>query len=78
MSVLAKCVKMAISAGNKEMAVYLTIKASQENGDRYLDNAYSELSRTMTRHQFDGYLSSLAARGAYKRIDGNFGEVGRY
>lgn len=72
-------INLVLKSGNKELAVWGALWGQKENNnDVYLDNAFSEVSHAMNRHQFDGYLSSLKQKGSYTSIDGDFGTVSRY
>lgn len=77
-----KLVKLAAKSGNLSLAVWQALWENRENNkDVYLDNARATLRECgveLNDRQFAGYLSALEKVGAYKRMDGFFGEVGRY
>ena len=64
-----------------ETMVYEALQANVEGGGMvYIDNAYTSVKDVMSRHQFSGYLSSLAKKGKYRDCQdegykGYFGEV---
>ena len=64
-----------------EAKVYEALQANVEGGSMvYIDNAYARVKEVMSRHQFAGYLSSLARKGKYRECQdegykGYFGEV---
>ena len=60
-------IKVNVKLGNLKLAVKIALLNNLESGNQvYLDNAYSDISFAMTRHQFAGYLSALAADGFYQ------------
>ena len=77
-----KLIKLAAKSGNLTLAVWQALRANVENNeDVYLDNARQSLRDAgveLTEHQFAGHLAALEKRGAYSRIDGFFGTVGRF
>lgn len=86
--VQANLIKVNLKAGNKKLAVFIALQASKEgcmtefnNGNVgysvYLDNAFDLVKGSISRHEFAGYLSALAADGNYKQYDeqGHFGQV---
>lgn len=64
-----------------ETKVYESLQLNVEGGGMvYIDNAYNDVKDIMSRHQFAGYLSSLAKKGKYRDCQdegykGYFGEV---
>lgn len=59
--------------GNLELAVKIALMNNVEGGNQvYLDNAYGDVAKWMTRRQFAGYLSSLAAKGFYQSQGDDF------
>lgn len=66
-----------IKAGNLELAVQIALYNNIEGGNQvYLDNAYGDVKHAMTRSQFAGYLSALAAKGIYQtQGDQHFGTI---
>jgi len=72
----ANCLNTAIKSGNLELACKLALLANVEQGTQvYLPNAYADIQPHVTRHQWAGYLSSLAKKGEYKQISECFGQV---
>lgn len=79
----SKLVKWAAKSGNLTLAVWNALHANVENNNKevYLDNARQTLREAgvcLTEHQFAGHLAALEKCGAYTRIDGHFGTVGRF
>lgn len=68
---------VAVKKGNKELIVYMALKANMEGGNMvYLPNAQSMAENAgVTAHEFAGYLSSLKQQGKYQPVDKFFGEM---
>ena len=85
--VKANLIKVNLKAGNYEQAVYVALlnnvqrNSKQANGDIIgnviLDEAYDDVKSVLTKHQYAGYLASLANKGMYRQYDdaGQWGQV---
>lgn len=63
--VQAQMIQVNLKKGSNETACYLALCANVESGYVNLGNAYAEVSKSITAHQWGGYLSALQKKGKY-------------
>lgn len=86
--VKANLIKINLKSGNYELACYIALLNNMEGCTTtrkdgsitksvYLPNAYEEVNHVLSKHQWAGYLSVLAAKEQYACYDpdGYFGDV---